>query len=101
MPPFVDARATLDRARLHIADFDSSKTSFLEGKPYDIAPEYYAEKGITVYFLDRFTPVSIALPIIIGDAVHNLRSALDIAAWTAYRADHNDTGRHIYFPIGG
>lgn len=100
MPPLVDARAKLDRARLHIGDLNSQRTSFLEAKPYDVTPEYYTEKDMTVYFLDRFTPVPTTLPLIIGDAVHNLRSALDIAAWTAYRADHTDAGRHIYFPIG-
>src|SRR5580704_15309143 len=99
MPTLVDARAKLERARLHIADLNSQKTSFLEAKPYGVTPEYYTEKDMTVYFLDRFTPVPTSLPLIIGDAVHNLRSALDIAAWTAYRADNTDEGRHIYYPI--
>ena len=99
MPPLVDARAKLDRARLHIAELESQNASFLETKPYDVTPEYYTEKDMTVYFLDRFTPVPVALPLIIGEAVHNLRSALDIAAWTAYRSDNTDEGRHIYFPI--
>jgi hypothetical protein len=45
MPPLVDARAKLDRAKLHIAELESQKASFLETKPYDVTPEYYTRKG--------------------------------------------------------
>jgi hypothetical protein len=100
MPPLDDAWAKLDRAKHHIADLIQQKSAFLDTNPYDVTPEYYADKDMTVYFLDHFTAVPVALPLIIGDAVHNLRSALDLAVWSAYKADHNDEGRHIYFPIG-
>ena len=99
MPPLDGAWAKLDRAKHHISDLIQQKTAFLDSNPYDVTPEYYTEKDMTVYFLDHFTAVPMELPLIIGDAVHNLRSALDLAAWSAYRVDHKDEGRHIYFPI--
>src|SRR5207244_595450 len=37
------------------------------------------------------------IPLITGDAAHNIRSALDHFAWAA--ASPQERGRHTYFPV--
>jgi hypothetical protein len=49
--------------------------------------------------LDKFTAIDPDIPMITGDAVHNLRSALDLLAWALYARRTKGKGTHIYFPI--
>ena len=76
------AQLKVERAKKHIREFDGARAAFLGTNPYAVTPEYYIEKNLTVYFLDRWEPVpedTVLLPY--GDAVHILRSALDYLWW--------------------
>lgn len=94
------ALAKIKRANKHISDLGAEKTRFLNTRPYSATPEYYPDHNQTVYFLDHFSPTPPCIPLIAGDAAHNLRSALDLLAWALYRrANKKGSGTHIYFPI--
>lgn len=47
--------------------------------------------------VSRMTAVPDSIPLILGDAAHNLRSALDHAAWSAVSAQLG--GTRTYFPV--
>ena len=71
----------VERAKKHIGEFDLERVKFLSPNPYAATPEYYVEHDATVWYLDKWqdVPGEILLPY--GDAVHNLRSALDYLWW--------------------
>lgn len=94
------ARAKIERAKEHIKNLSSAKTAFLDANPYIATPEFYPEHDRTIFYLDRFVSPPDPIPLIAGDAIHNLRSALDILTFALFRrVDKVDEGAHIYFPI--
>lgn len=96
-------RAKLDRAEEHLNVLDHLIAAYFADNPYRILGE---EETIGDYWhfsvylqVDRFPPEEVWGPII-GDAVHNLRSALDHLAWQlAVPAARANTPRRIEFPI--
>jgi len=69
--------AKVDRAHEHIKELDSALEAWLATEPYSFKSEFDAERGLRVLKFDRFPAVPLSLAAIIGDAIHNLRSALD------------------------
>jgi hypothetical protein len=93
------ARLKVERAYKHICDLDREKARFLAENPYSVTPEYHAEHDATAYRLHKFTDTPDPIPLIAGDAAHNLRSALDHLACALARRAGNDPGTSTYFPI--
>jgi hypothetical protein len=93
------ARAKIERAKKHICDLDGERSTFLNLNPYRATPEYYPEYNATAYYLDNFAPVPEAIPLIAGDAAHNLRSALDHLACALIKRVGNEPTAHTYFPV--
>ncbi|MGB7864249.1 MAG: hypothetical protein WCF74_12720 [Candidatus Sulfotelmatobacter sp.] len=75
------AQLKVERAKKHISDFDLARVEFLSANPYAATPEYYVEHDATVWYLDRWECVPKRMLLPYGDAVHNLRSALDYLWW--------------------
>jgi hypothetical protein len=62
------------------------------------------ENGERIYYVGYTTPVPDTLAPIVGDAVHNLRTALDVLVWRLLLAkggNHPDDKKwkRLYFPI--
>jgi hypothetical protein len=93
------ARAKIEWAKKHIRNLSVKKTALLRNNSYGATPEYYSDRDATVFYLDKFTAIDPDIPMITGDAVHNLRSALDLLAWALYARRTKGKGTHIYFPI--
>jgi len=74
---FPSARAKIDRARQHLDCLQDEIRRFLDSHPYRVVIERDREAGElhVVYYPDG-TP-DPAWPLIVGDIMHNLRSALD------------------------
>lgn len=69
----------LDRAEYHLDEVACEVRRFSDRRPYEAAPQTYT-KGKHQYlrFVLRFTESPDAmLPVIVGDVIHNVRSALD------------------------
>jgi len=68
------------RAGQHIDSLRAEVDDFLTGGSYEVVPEQGDQPGETIYRLRMSQPIPIHFSTVIGDALHNLRSALDCAA---------------------
>lgn len=95
MPDMPDnrARAKLDWAREHIHKFEGEFIPFLNSNPYTIW-----RKGHRYRFEIKDQPKN-EWGLIIGDAVHNMRSAMDHLVWQLSRQVVDNPSRDIDFPI--
>jgi hypothetical protein len=74
-------RAKYDRATYHLGVLDSNSVRFVETEPFYVQPEFNeAERGFILRFRQR-EDVPLVFSTTVGDLIHNLRSALDHAAW--------------------
>jgi hypothetical protein len=73
--------AKVDRAIEHLKALDLGCQVFLETKPYYVAAEFEPDAGCHAVLLRVRQRVPLALSVVLGDLLHDLRSALDQAAW--------------------
>jgi hypothetical protein len=79
MPRFEGSRLKVERANKHISDIDSLLQAFVNSDFYNLTVEKDADSGENVLRV----AINAGIPaeeyaLIIGDALHNLRSALDL-----------------------
>jgi hypothetical protein len=91
----------LERAEHHVRNLEQTTRAFRESKPYSIGAKPHKEPRMkhTTLFVERLDPIPDDIPLIVGDAVHNLRSALDHLAWQLVLANGEKPTRDTYFPI--
>jgi hypothetical protein len=104
-----DFSRKLDRAKTHIDTLEESVQRWLESDAYTLTEEFEPETGDHVLKAKVTEPPSDQWPLLIGDAVHNLRSALDHIAYklaldgyqtqNAGAAIPSGHQRRIQFPI--
>jgi hypothetical protein len=94
-------RLKIERAKKHISDLDVRIAKFCESKPYTIAAKPHAVPQIhhTTLYVKSVQAVPPDFSLIVGDAVHNLRSSLDHLAWQLVEVGGGKPGRDTYFPI--
>jgi hypothetical protein len=119
--PFYGAWKKVRRAYDHIEELHKLVGAFIEGDPYELAYEadyqpfdryanqHIGETLVVVNLRVVRHPPSIEWGLLIGDAAHNLRSALDHGIWTITtltsgpapegRLRGNDRWRDVSFPI--
>lgn len=80
---FRDARLKIERAKKHIADFESAVMA--QEDTYTVTIEHHPETGAQslVHEFPDFERALFDLSLIAGDAIHNLHSALDFAWYNA------------------
>ena len=90
------------RAKEHEADLNSRLGDFLSGQPYRVGVKGEQESRRPVYFVKSAASIPDTIPLVAGDAIQNLMSALDHLAYQLVCRATNDApprpGR-IYFPI--
>jgi hypothetical protein len=96
LPPFVASRLKLQRARRHVDELEREITAFLVARPFRLVIEQQEEWHAWTVRLRKNVPLEFSA--IIGDAVHNLRSALDLLACDLVRLNGNST-KGVYFPF--
>jgi hypothetical protein len=74
----------IERANKHISDLDTAIAAFLATKPYKVGVKRDPETRKPVYYVTDVQPVLPEVCIILGDAIHNLRGALDHLAQQLY-----------------
>jgi hypothetical protein len=84
-------RRKVERAKQHIADLDRRIHLFFTGppNPYPILKEIDSETGDLVFKLGKCAPIPDDFPLIIGDALQNLRAALDHLVWQLILSNGN------------
>lgn len=76
---FEGARLKVERAEKHIADFNAAFQTFVDSNPYVLTVN--GRYGTSYWGVELVKPLPSDLMLIVGDAVHNLRSALDHCVW--------------------
>jgi hypothetical protein len=86
------------RARKHLLDAQSAATKFLDRRPYDIARDEESEPGKLLFWITILEEPPAEISLAAGDAIHNMRSALDHIVYelsTKRKADPANTS----FPL--
>jgi hypothetical protein len=101
--PFEASRVKLNRAAKHLAELEAVVAAYLAEKPVRIIVEPFpggvGEKFGTRAWLARIQKsVPLDFSAIIGDVVHNLRSALDLLACDLVRLA-GKSAKSVYFPF--
>ncbi|HEY5957764.1 MAG TPA: hypothetical protein VIV60_14470 [Polyangiaceae bacterium] len=90
----------LERAKRHYAELTSEVQRYLATQPYAIASRLDPVSARRVYYIDSVQPTPLAISAILGDTIHNLRSALDHLAYQlVWIGTGSPPSNHVYFPI--
>ena len=93
------SKLKVERAKEHIRQLEAEIRAFHERKPYRIVVEEEPQSGDQIYRVKIKEQPSPRWATIIGDIVHNLRSALDLLANDLVRANCKTPNRRTGFPI--
>jgi hypothetical protein len=101
MHPLDDVRSKIIRAKKHVYDFRIAAAAFKETRPCTVVIERDPETRKRVYTVTKVAPIPPELRLIAGDAIQNLRSALDYLAWILAKFNGTDPLKlkHVCFPI--
>jgi hypothetical protein len=99
--------AKLDRAIEHLETLEAECGRFLKAQPYAVSAEFEPDAGC---YMARFRcrrTVPLRVSVIVGEFVHDLRSALEHVAWVLAASNTDDVGslweagtrEKIQFPI--
>jgi hypothetical protein len=92
--------AKLKRADSHYASLQDEIGAFLQRQPYTMRLDVDCKRGrYGLYVNGVREPPPLALSVIVGDFIHNLRSALDHLAWQLVLFSGNAPGDRTQFPI--
>lgn len=91
--------AKLSRANGHRHAVEDLIERWREEKPYEFVHDQESQPGWTILTvrIRKYPPPEIG--VIVGDYVHNVRSALDQLVWQLVIANGAAPGRHNQFPI--
>lgn len=92
-------RQKVDRAKKHISDFEIARDRFLSEEPAGVASKFNPQTGEEEFYITHLPVPPIELGLIAGDAIHNLRTALDHLAYELVRANGQSPNRGTAFPI--
>lgn len=98
--------AKADRALEHLEALHALSKGFEEPEKHEVSVKFEAEARCyvaRVHFEDVVAP-PMYLGVVLGDLVHNLRSALDQVAWQMARIEHSEeelmkVRSSIHFPV--
>lgn len=98
----IDAvKSKIERAKKHIRDLDLVIRAFVDSQPYSIGAKSHPVKEIhhTTLYVASVQNIPASISLIVGDAIHNLRSALDHLMWQLVEAAGGTPDENIAFPI--
>lgn len=93
--PFTGPALKIQRSAYHRRALDEALKAFAKTMPYNIGP---APDGTRHWAVNLTRSFPDDVPLILGDAIHNLRAALDIAACDAVRTNGKSTDK-VKFPF--
>jgi hypothetical protein len=98
-PLFISPWLKVERAHRHIHEFHSVLKGFLQTDFYRAGVERDAKTGRYVFKCSMVNRLPADLPLSMGDAVHNMRSALDHLAMAIIRRANVSAKKDAYFPF--
>lgn len=88
------------RAREHLASVSGEVRTYMNSKPYAVGTKRDPGSRRLLYFVASVRPTPPKLSALLGDTIHNLRSALDHLAYQlVYVGTGKSPSSHVYFPI--
>jgi hypothetical protein len=97
---FESARLKIERADHHIRDVERLLNSFAKENVHVISCEPDAGTNRFVVTIEFSRVITSEIALTIGDAIHNLRTALDHLAWEVIGNDDGEQNRWLKFPMG-
>ncbi len=98
---FIGPKLKIERAKRHIADFQAMAQAFFEEQPYGLIADVDPQTGENIYRVLVKKQIPIELSALLGDAIHNLRTALDYAVTDMIKAADGEIKYNERFPIVG
>jgi hypothetical protein len=95
----VGVHLKFQRAREHIAELERRGREFMETKPFEVYEEEEKDSGDLLTRVRVHNQPPPELSLVIGDIVHNCRTALDHLAWQLVLANGATPGDNTAFPI--
>lgn len=95
----VIAKIQMADAQLEMLDRAWGKYLGAEPRPYSFIIHIQPQTGDHTIYAEVVEPPPPMLSVIVGDVLHNLRSALDHLAWELVKRAGGKPGRHTSFPI--
>lgn len=95
----IGIRAKIERANEHIQDLEARIQAFRGTNPYGVVAEDDPHSGYRTYKAKVNRPIPGDFSLVIGDALHNLRTALDHLAWQLVESNSAIPDRETCFPI--
>jgi hypothetical protein len=94
-------RTKVERAKKHVSDVEGQLRGFFDTKPYVIGTKRDPQTRRLIYYLTSVVEPSPLLAATVGDALHNLRSALDHLAHRLVVVGIGRSGPfyYVYYPI--
>ncbi|MDO8749792.1 MAG: hypothetical protein Q7K03_01415 [Dehalococcoidia bacterium] len=89
----------VERAEHHLRDLDQAIQGFLKRKPYSMVKEEDLNTGSYIWRCKVSEQPPIEWSAVIGDIVHNLRSALDLLACELVLLNKGKVTEYTSFPI--
>lgn len=100
MTIFESSRLKIKRADQHINNLKILVSDFLKTDFYTLEANYKTHIQQVAYRVVRVDPLPENVPLVLGDAIHNLRSALEHFMWeTVDRFGGTPPDLHTSFPI--
>lgn len=81
----------IKRAKEHDAELQRQLRSFLDAKPYKVGYKHDPATRKLIYYVTAVDSTPDCLPLIAGDVIQNLMSALDHLAYQIVCRDTSDT----------
>jgi len=98
--PLSGVRAKINRAKKHLDDIDASIKAFLAKNPFDVVTDLESHARYEIYRFTERESIPIEWGAIVGDCIHNLRSAFDLLANDLVRENGATPTDYTSFPIG-
>jgi|GEM_PF-550360 len=94
-----EARAKVERAETQINEINDLVGAFLAASPYALKSQVNRDHSREIWRYELTAKAPVAIAIVAGEAMHNLRSALDHLA-CAVAELHSGSSKGTYFPFG-
>ncbi|HWY87422.1 MAG TPA: hypothetical protein VNX28_11890 [Gemmataceae bacterium] len=95
----VGIRAKIERAKFHIREVESRFNTFLETAPYEITPRKEPNRAKVSHYVTKYSELPIDIPIIAGEAIHQLRSVLDHLICQLVESNGGTSHKRNQFPV--
>jgi hypothetical protein len=99
MPSLDHPRAKVERAQEHLIALDAATGEFFEVDPYEIVGKFDPDTSEYLFRVKVLREPPLRLGVILGDFIHDLRSALDHLVWQLVLLDEGSPNRSTCFPV--